>query len=360
MQPGCGLSAPCGDGGKCWIEGDYLLWWVKRNNFPPLVTTGIAPGNGAIGQRGTEVLVGGDNLDSPQRSGGHFNFGGWATEYHEFGVEGGFFIMESSSRSFSLGSTGNVLLARPFFNTVTGLEDSAIIAAPGVAIGNVAGDTEGIKCDSGRFMGADLHAIFNLCCAPNARLDFLIGYRYLTLDDRFGMTENQISPLLGVVSITDRIDTDSRFNGGQIGLRGEYYCDRWLVRASGKVSFGESDNFVKIAGVTTVPGTEDGFGFLARPSNSGEFHSSPFSVVPEVEVTLGYKVCDFVRLTLSYNFLYWSNVVRSGGQVDHAINPLEVPALNPLGGFIAPPPSMVMHCTDFWATGFSVGLELRF
>src|SRR5262245_20098153 len=52
--------------GCAWLQGEYLLWWLREYNVPPLVTTGpanvFAPG--ALGQPGTTVLPGGGNRDN--------------------------------------------------------------------------------------------------------------------------------------------------------------------------------------------------------------------------------------------------------------------------------------------------------
>jgi hypothetical protein len=214
--------------------------------------------------------------------------------------------------------------------------------------------------------------IGNICCDPTCRWDFLIGYRYLILDDRFAMESNSaaIDGLLlpngqAITTVTDRIDTRSTFNGADFGLRADWHSGPWQVRGTARVAFGGTDERANLAGVTT---TLDPFGaagisptgFLARPSNSGAFRTSQFAVVPDFELKLGYQVCGFMRVSIGYSFLYWSNVARSGDQVNLNINHLEVPALTPPNPFVPAPPLAVIHCTDFWAQGLNVGLEFRF
>src|SRR5262245_14728358 len=29
----------CGPPGRCWVSAEYLLWWIRSANTPPLVTT---------------------------------------------------------------------------------------------------------------------------------------------------------------------------------------------------------------------------------------------------------------------------------------------------------------------------------
>jgi len=364
--PSCGLD---GVPYRYWIEGDYLLWWLKENRFPTLLSSGTVTSGGILGVKGTVPLLGGDDLDRAERSGGRITLGGWITDYQGFGLEGSFFMLESRSRSFSVagtGAPGSPVLAIPFFNVLAGRESALPIAFPGFESGTVSAATEGIQCDSGQLFGAEFHFLGNFCCTPDGRVDFLVGYRYLSLDDRFGMTENSTLGATGTTtSISDRFDSSSRFNGGQIGLRGDYRWDRFTARATATVAFGATDEGVTINGLTTtvVPGhgpvTQFG-GLFALPSNSGTFSTEQFAIVPEVGLTLGYQACDWLRLTAGYSLLYWSSVVRSGDQINRNINVLEVPSIGgPLNAGAAAPAQTTLHCTDFWAQGISAGIELR-
>jgi hypothetical protein len=52
-----------------------------------------------------------------------------------------------------------------------------------------------------------------------------------------------------------------------------------------------------------------------------------------------------VTLFAAYDFLYLSEVVRPGDQIDHNLVPSPLPIFNR---------------TDFWAQGVSFGLEVKF
>ena len=46
-----------------WVQAEYLLWWLRGNSLPPLVTTGpLGPGAGALEAPGTQVLFGGERV----------------------------------------------------------------------------------------------------------------------------------------------------------------------------------------------------------------------------------------------------------------------------------------------------------
>jgi large repetitive protein len=61
-------------------------------------------------------------------------------------------------------------------------------------------------------------------------------------------------------------------------------------------------------------------GFLVLPSNIGTHQTSRFSVVPEVGVNLGYAITPGVRVSIGYTFMFWTQVVRPGDQIDLRVN----------------------------------------
>ena len=63
-----------------------------------------------------------------------------------------------------------------------------------------------------------------------------------------------------------------------------------------------------------------------------------------------------MRVFVGYDFLYLSDVVRAGDQVNLAVNP------NPLRGVTGGPaqPVFIVRPSDFWAQGVNFGLEFRY
>ena len=61
-------------------------------------------------------------------------------------------------------------------------------------------------------------------------------------------------------------------------------------------------------------------GLLAAGPNLGHFTDNRFSVVPEGTLNVGYRVTPGVKVYLGYNFLYWSNVIRPGDQIDRTVD----------------------------------------
>jgi Putative beta barrel porin-7 (BBP7) len=55
-----------------WGSAEHLLWWIKNDRVPPLVTAG---GNGVLGAPGTRVLLDDLNFAHDFRQGGRFTLG---------------------------------------------------------------------------------------------------------------------------------------------------------------------------------------------------------------------------------------------------------------------------------------------
>ena len=366
-------------GGDSWFRAEYLLWWIRDANVPPLVTTGspFDPIPGALGQPGTVVLTD-DELDYGSLNGARFTFGTWLDDCRTHGVELGYFFLEEGSDHFSAASPGSPILGRPFFDVSTGTPSVEYAALPGV----VADDIQ-IRSDS-QFMGAELNGLCNLWCETACgceprgyRGDLIYGFRYLDLDEGLGIGEQAIlltdlpagrvfptspAPAGTQLAIFDQFETQNRFYGGQLGMRWEARRGRTFVWLLGKVGLGSTHQEVRITGQSTanIPGVgvqRFSGGELTQPTNIGDYDRDRFSVVPEVGLTLGYQATDRLSLLAGYTFIYWSNVVRPGDQIDTGVNTSQR-----FGGALVgdPRPAFSFRETDFWAHGLSLGAAYTF
>jgi hypothetical protein len=345
---------------------------MKGASLPPLVTTSPAgtpaAQAGVLGAPGTTVVFGGNKVNDEIRSGFRFTLGGWLNDCRTCGVEADFFMLGSRGTGFEGSSTGSPILARPFFNTTSGLQDAQLIAFPGFLSGSVAAHS-----GSTGLLGADALLRSNLCCGCNYRLDGVAGFRYLRLSDHLDVEENLVStnpanpnfvPQGTSIVLSDRFDTRNEFYGFNIGLKGSIQRGPWVLQASAQVALGDNHEVVNISGATTVtvpgaaPVTSVG-GFLALPSNIGHFSKDKFDAIPEFGVRLGYEVNSNVRLFAGYSLIYWDDAVRAGNQVDLTVNPTLLPgsATPPTG---AQRPMPLLNQTNFWAQGIDLGIELRF
>ena len=138
-----------------WVRFDFLSWEAKGSNLPPLVTT--SPLGTPQDQAGvlpesvtTAVLFGNEDVDNDERNGGRLSVGYWLVEGQFVGIQADCFGLEDQSSSFFASSTfsdgiqpEDQILARPFFNAETGLQDSALVAFPDFSVGGVLLDLDG-------------------------------------------------------------------------------------------------------------------------------------------------------------------------------------------------------------------------
>jgi hypothetical protein len=366
------LVPACQD--RLWVHTDYLVWWMKGGDTPPLVTTSPAgtaqTAAGVIGQPGTRVLFGEGELNNAARSGLRLTLDYWFCPCQLYGIEASYFgLAPQETEYFQSGSSaGAPILARPFYNVQTSAYDAGLISYPGVSNGIV--DAR-LTTD---FQGGDLllrRAIYSQC---GDRLDFLIGYRYAQLIDNLRIGTNSIATsTVGAVAtgtaqtIADSFDARNEFHGVEFGILHQYHCNQWSLELQAKTAVGDTMSYININGstTTTIPGqatsTVAPAGFLALPTNSGAYHRNDFAMVPELGATVGLDLTARMRLTAGYSLIYWSKVVRAGDQVDINVNPSQFPSGATPGTLTGnPSPHFPYAFTDFWSQGLNVGLDYRF
>ena len=132
----------------------------------------------------------------------------------------------------------------------------------------------------------------------------------------------------------------------------------------GKCALGYNYQEVTIDGFTTnsaagVPPAVFEGGFLALPSNSGIFNQEEFAAVPEAHVKIKYDLWHNVRLTMGYRFIYISDVVRPGDQIDLNLTTAQLPAPLPPAGPGTPGgfPVQTFNSTSVLMHGVDMGVE---
>src|SRR5262249_5589131 len=147
----------------------------------------------------------------------------------------------------------------------------------------------------------------------------------------------------------------------------ECYAGLLFMNIRGSLAMGVTHQVLDISGSQTrlVPGgaiLTDVGGLLALPgANIGRFDHNAFSVVPEITVNLGCQVTRHLRTFVGYNFLYWTNVIRPGDQIDPFVDIARVPNFVPPGTPLSPivRPTVLFKQSDFWVQGINFGVELR-
>lgn len=370
--PGCSLSRGCGDY-LYELNVEYLAWWIDGNGLPPLVTTNTTVPQpeeaGVLGVASTRILYGNAAVDEDVRHGGRITLKirspeccGDSWEAHWLSLGDG-----NESGDFFAASGGDRVLARPFFNVVTDMEDASVVAFPGSLAGQIAIDTSSEFHSGGALWHRTL--FHNPCPTFGSRLDFLLGYRYLRFRESLRIQDERVSTSTGggvaigtTFDIVDRFKTTNVIHAGEIGLEWEIHRCRWMVDVTGKLAFGGNQGKVAIDGSTIItapddaPSPTDG-GLLALPTNGGVHEIDELAIIPELNIRLHYRCTDRLSLYAGYTLIAVRNVFRTGDQIDRAINPTLLPTALGGGGALVGEarPRPLLKSSDLSIQGFSFG-----
>jgi hypothetical protein len=360
----CAAPLPSGRSPRFYASGEYLLWWLQGQQVPVPATTSNPQDFGILGAPSTQVLFGGNGINTGPFSGGRFTVG-YVLGCREAIEITGFFLGPRAA-NFSTASFDHPVIGRPFMEVNNGQESAQLTALPGVAAGM-------LTIHAPTFLwGLEGNLRCLLCCGCNWRLSALAGFRNINLDERLTITENiqglstAPPPFTNqTITVIDSFRTQNHFYGGQGGIAGRWYWGRWSLDGWGKVALGANVQILDISGsqrFVSPTGVVQNFtgGLLAEPSNIGHFSHTVFSVVPEVGLNVGYQIRPYLRGFVGYNFLYWSNVIWPGTSIDRGIDVTQIPnfPLNPAPAPVAGRhPAPIFHEVGFWAQGITFGLE---
>lgn len=381
-------QGPWAPGTRTWFNADYLLWWIKAGPTPSLFGTVPAttvnslrnPMTGAVGA-GTlpsgaiNVTFGRPDRDLEYHvhNGGRFTGGLWLDPEQQVGIEVGYFMLERQLVQYSDVSAGVPALGPLFFNPGGGALNIYLagVQPPGGSTAMVAADA------NERLWGAELNAKVD-CTIFSDRTDFIVGFRHLQFSEGLALYTNSVGlpgdPLsAGFDAFSfDSFGTHNQFYGPQIGWVADRRWDDWFLGLTCKVGLGLMHQAVNVNGFTTLnspvattfrPAGTATFpgGVLAQPTNIGHYSRDRIAVIPEFGVTFGRQLTSNLRASLGYTFLYVSDVVRPGTQIDSFVDPRGIRALAAFDPRVRPSsPSFDFNTTDFWATGFTFGLEFRY
>ncbi len=364
--PDCRDLVPCGPvlDLRLDVRAEYLLWWTDSLDVPALVTTspsGTARDQaGVLGQPNTTILYGDDGLNGKAHSGGRFAIDGWFDPCRTLGFELGYTVLEQDDAVFAASSQGTPILARPFVNADTSLQDSGLIAFPNVAEGSIT------IAAATQFHTAEALLTKPLVEDCGQRLMMLFGYRYGLLEDDLTMRETMVSretsTLGSRLDLFDQFTTTNSFNGPQLGFLTERQSGVWTLQLLTKLALGSTHSEATVAGTTTATtatgaSSTTAGGFYALPTNMGTYEQDKFSALTEVGLKLS---CDFAchwRASVGYSFLYWRYAARAGEQIDTLLSAEEFP---PGQGSASLHPQFPFRTSAFWAQGLTVGVERRF
>ena len=378
---------------------EYLLWSVKDAPLSvPLLSTapftepdraGFLKNSDATilyGAPQSPAVGGKDSQSFPLFSGARVTVGSWLDDAHSYAVEGSGFLLQQQTARYSSRSDGNGSpgMRIPLFNSqtyssggvgmaVTPQEDGVPVALPGELVG-----TASFR-NTLDFWGVGATGVASLYRDANLELSGLGGFRYLNLTETFGLNMH-INGLPNTPYamqsgwLADNFKTENEFFGGTLGLRGRYTYGKIWAQATTTIGIGLSHETEAISGgfqdynvpaVAGAPGVVNGQiplkegpnGAFAQPSNEGHRSTNKFAVVPEVDLKLGYDLTPDIQLTVGYNFIYYSSVLRPTDQIDRSFSKGLPFGQDPTA---TNGPVAKMKTTDFYAQGLTVGVGFKF
>jgi len=356
-----------------WVSGGGLAWAVKGAPLPPTLTTFAAGSASATTGFGGELGVPGTTVLSPDHlgfgafGGGQLTIGRWLQSDQRVGLEVGGFFLGSRNAGFAQSSNGAIPLRVPFVNVSPAAAGfplgaaSFVLADPGFASG---GQTIGASL---QLWGLEGNALYRAYGGQGFTVSLLGGLRYLDLRERLSIvsTENLLTAA-GSYTGSDYFSTKNQFVGAQLGVKAERQFGQFDGSAVAKLALGDNYQTVSINGTSAVSGfgLPSGVtpgGIFSQATNIGQRTRNAFAVVPEAQLELGYRMQSGIRFFIGYDFLYVSNVVRPGDQVDTTLNLSGNPALVPgstLTG--AARPSPMFNSSSLWAQGVKIGASYQF
>ena len=355
----CGLCDSCNTPSPSFVfRGEALLWWTDGMDTPPLVTTSPIGTDqadaGVLGQPDTVILYGGDKVTDDVRAGGKYSVTAWVSPC--LALEASYLNLGRESTKFFAASNGDPIIARPFLNIQNGQEQSGLTGFPAT----FAGSLNAVATTELDFV--DLVVRKSVAEQCRVQVDVLLGYRYGQLEDDLRITDINQFVAFGAgaptLSIVDDFSTRNEFHGFECGVVAGIQESCWTVEFLLKLSVGNTKSRITIDGSTTSTTgqneTNDVGGFLALLTNIGTFERDEFTIMPEIGLTLSRQLRCGWEASFGYTFLYWSQLARSGDQIDRNLNPSLFPPAD-LDG--VPQPEFLFVSTDFWAQGLRFGIE---
>ena len=395
-------GAPGDSGSPFFFRAEFLMWWIRGMNAPPLVSTGTLPPPPVFtGIENPRVLYGNGVVGGQFMPGARFSAGAWFDCCQTCGIEGSFFFLGRRTDRFRADSVEDNLpvLLRPITapNLVNGVpigETNEVTAFPPGFVfppgspfaGQPVASQTGVidVTTSSALWGAELNLkeALKVCgtCCGGVRVDLFGGFRFLDLQEYLRVNENVVlgngdlfgRPAGTRLFLQDFFGTRNDFYGGQLGLHAEWRRQRWFAELRSSFAFGDTHQHLLIDGfLTETPpgGTTTVFpgGLLALPgANIGSYNIDRFSFVTEQTLNFGYQLRPWCRAFVGYNFLFWTNVMRPGDQIDRVVDVTRIPRFLPppiaatIAPVVPPRPMVLFRQTDFWAQDIQLGVELKY
>jgi hypothetical protein len=353
-----------------WGSLEYLGWDLKGQGFPSLITTGnpLDLDPGALGQPGTRTLFGGNRDGYGLVSGARLTLGASLDSVGITGVEASGFYLDRGRETFAAASNaaGQPPLYFASFRPDLGREGAVTIASPnalpGVLVGSVNATTET------RFYGLHAVGVRTIYDSGPTWVQGLMGVQYMNLSESFRIRSVIDDRFFDIQTTTiDSFTTRNQFIGAVVGARVGGSMGAFFGEVTAKVGIGGNRRHAAVNGTTFLggacelcelqPGVQPAGGIYAQRTNIGRDREWGVAVIPQVQARVGYEVVSGVRVFAGYDFLWWNDTVRPEDRLDRVTNLSQRFGKRLLG---APRPAPRDDTSDFWASGFSIGLDIRY
>ncbi len=198
------------------------------------------------------------------------------------------------------------------------------------------------------------------------RNDLLVGGRYMQVDESLVINDrSDLGPVRGTNTVLDVARTRNCYYGTQVGFSSLFLNSKgWSLEVQTKFGIGSVRQEVQIFGQNTFGDLPvENTGLYAGSFNSGRFARNQFAAAGEFGLNAGYNITANCRLTLGYNIVWLSSVVRPSQAFDGTVNDSPI-------RFVAEPPSDADNrrpnfdfgrsTSDFWVQGLNLGLSLSY
>jgi hypothetical protein len=273
----------------------------------------------------------------------------------------GFWIPDQgTSRRISASPDGNPAILLPFTTTT-----ATAFGPPGNYSAVVAGFIDpfhstgaAVVTTGTQIWGGEWNVAGPVFQGSNFGLEALVGLRYLGMEDQFRLSAT--STTVDRFSFSDRFATWCHFYGMQAGGRVLASFDRWAAMFSAKVGMGDTNSRLTVSGATLTPAGTQAGGFYSSLANIGDRATDRFGVVVDLNLAIRFAVCQTVGVSVGYNFLDWTGVLRASDQLPGAINPAASPVLNPAGAALVPViRDRDVTVSSLWMHGVNFGVDFR-
>ncbi len=346
---------------------ELMLMWRKGDRLPPLVTTGPAVDSdtaGELGQPGTEILFGEERTLNELRAGGRFTLGAWLDDRECQALVGRYWFAGRESTHYQTDFNETPVIARPFLNVTpsSSTEDTLLIAFPALRENgriSVSGNSD--------VFGADISVHQFLYGKYGATVDLVYGYQYMRLDEDLSISSTSTYvdtggtvPAGTITDVNDSFNAISEFHGAQLGFASRYRERCWSFNSLIKFGFGSLNRTAKRSGKTSntigIDTDVTNTGLLVNDNNSGRTSDRTFGWIPELDVSIGYRITPKLDATFGYNLVAMTDAVRVSGTIDPdlAVNTSSVSPNDPAR------PSPDMRYSTFYIQGIHFGLQYGF